>query len=108
VDTSGNVYIARCYEQTVDFSVDPNNPDDLISNGAMTSSSLQLLAALPKSRTFSENAVKGPIYGSGRPRVVAHRSRALRPVPDSREFGGAMFEFQKLVVSGAARLRNAC
>jgi hypothetical protein len=38
--------------------------------------------------------------------VQAPRSRALRPVSNSRELGRAPIEFQKLVESGTVRLRN--
>jgi hypothetical protein len=37
---------------------------------------------------FLGHAIKGPIYGNGRPSAFVHRTRALRPVSDNHECGG--------------------
>jgi hypothetical protein len=49
---------------------------------------------------------KRPKYGMQEPHAGARRRRALRPVTDNHEIGGASFEFRKLVDSGTFRLRN--
>jgi hypothetical protein len=60
-----------------------------------------------ETHTYFGILIKRPNYGTGLPRVPAHRQRALCPVPNSREVGRATCQFQKLVESGTSRLRNA-